>query len=116
MSPTPPAAHDPTTIADGSAVVILAAGEGKRMRSDLAKVLHPLAGAPLLEHVLDACVAAGLARVHVVVGHQADQVRAVFAGRDVVWAHQPTRRGTADAVRCALPALGSATRVLSRSS
>ncbi|MBU2501849.1 NTP transferase domain-containing protein, partial [bacterium] len=55
--------------------VILAAGKGTRMKSDLPKVLHPLSGRPLLDHVLDTVEAAGIGHAVVVVGHQADLVR-----------------------------------------
>ena len=63
------------------AAIILAAGKGTRMKSDLPKVLHPLAGRPLLAHVLDLaqCLEAG--RVVAVVGHQAERVQETFAGR-----------------------------------
>jgi bifunctional UDP-N-acetylglucosamine pyrophosphorylase/glucosamine-1-phosphate N-acetyltransferase len=59
--------------------VILAAGKGTRMNSDLAKVLHPLAGRPLLMHVLDTCVALKVAQKVVVVGHQRDKVEMAAA-------------------------------------
>jgi len=93
--------------------VILAAGEGKRMQSDLAKVLHPLAGRPLLDHVLLACEEAGVARAVVVVGARREQVMAWLATRprgamDVRWAVQSEQRGTGDALRCAFPVVDEA--------
>ncbi|HVY64820.1 MAG TPA: NTP transferase domain-containing protein, partial [Gammaproteobacteria bacterium] len=60
-------------------VVVLAAGQGKRMNSALPKVLQPLAGRPLLEHVLTTARALSPAAIHVVYGHGGDQVRAAFA-------------------------------------
>lgn len=90
-------------------VVILAAGMGKRMHSRLPKVLQPLAGRPMLDHVLDAT--AGLAdrpRI-VVVGHAADVVRARYEGRDdVAFALQAEQLGTGHALMQALPALDAA--------
>ena len=61
-------------------VVILAAGEGKRMKSALPKVLQPIAGRPMLGHVIDAARALSPAGVHVVYGHGGDAVQAAFAG------------------------------------
>ena len=60
-------------------IVILAAGQGKRMRSDLPKVLQPLAGRPLLQHVVDCARELGAAAIHVVYGHGGERVRASFA-------------------------------------
>ena len=85
--------------------VILAAGKGTRMKSDLAKVLHLLAGRPLLEHVLATVRAAGISRSVVVVGHQADRVRECCAGEDLVFVHQEPQLGTGHAVQIAEPAL-----------
>ncbi len=83
-------------------VIILAAGQGKRMRSGLPKVLHPLAGRPLLTHVLDAAAALKPREVRVVHGHGGAQVQAAFAQRPVTWVHQAEQRGTGHAVRLAL--------------
>ncbi len=90
--------------------VILAAGEGKRMQSDLAKVLHPIAGRPLLDHVLLACEEAGVDRAVVVVGARREQVIAWLAARprtamDVRYAVQAEQLGTGHALRCAFPAV-----------
>ncbi len=87
--------------------VILAAGEGKRMKSPLPKVLHELDGVPLVEHVLDLVRGVGLGRSIVVVGHGRDQViSAIGAGRDCEFVVQPEQRGTADAVARAMEVLG----------
>lgn len=96
-----------------SVAILLAAGKGTRMRSDLAKVLHPFAGEPLVVHPLRAARAAGVERSIVVVGHQRERVReAVEAacpradGWVVDFAVQAEQRGTGHAVQCALAALG----------
>ena len=89
------------------AALVLAAGMGKRMNSDLAKVLHPMAGRPLLGHVLDTLSQLGVGRTVVVIGHQRDKVRAAFADRDdLEWAVQAEQRGTGHACMVAEPALG----------
>ena len=94
-------------------VIILAAGEGKRMKSALPKVLLPLAGRPLLAHVLGTARLLRPDAIHVVYGHGGEQVRASFAeARDVVWVHQPQQRGTGDAVRLALANVPERVRVL----
>jgi bifunctional UDP-N-acetylglucosamine pyrophosphorylase/glucosamine-1-phosphate N-acetyltransferase len=93
-------------------VVVLAAGQGTRMRSDLPKVLHPLAGRPLLAHVLDAAHALGAARVCVVYGHGGEAVPAAMSGYVCDWAEQAERLGTAHAVMQAMPAMAAMDRVL----
>ena len=94
-------------------VVILAAGEGKRMKSARAKVLLPLAGRPLLAHVLAAARALSPDAIHIVHGHRGEQVRAAFAGQDdIIWVHQPEQRGTGQAVQLAMARIPDATRVL----
>jgi bifunctional UDP-N-acetylglucosamine pyrophosphorylase/glucosamine-1-phosphate N-acetyltransferase len=80
------------------AIVILAAGVGKRMKSGLVKVLHPLCGRPLVEHVVEAVVPLEPWRIVVVVGRQAEQVRAALLGRQLEFVYQDEPRGTADAV------------------
>ena len=79
--------------------ILLAAGEGKRMKSDLPKVLHEAAGEPLLAHVGRAAHESGLDRVVVVVGRGADRVRELFAHRGWEFVEQPQRLGTGDAVK-----------------
>lgn len=93
-------------------IIILAAGQGTRMRSALPKVLQPLAGRPLLAHVIDSAQALEPAHVHVVVGHGADAVRAAFAGSDVTWVTQTEQLGTGHAVQQAMPAIPNDARVL----
>ncbi|KAB2896883.1 MAG: UDP-N-acetylglucosamine diphosphorylase/glucosamine-1-phosphate N-acetyltransferase [Dokdonella sp.] len=94
-------------------VIILAAGEGKRMKSVRAKVLMPLAGRPMLAHVLDTARALQPARIHVVYGHLGEQVRAAATDLgDITWTHQPEQRGTGHAVRLALPNVPDQARVL----
>src|SRR5579859_6758505 len=84
-------------------VIVLAAGEGKRMKSKKAKVLMPLAGRSLLAHVLEAARALNPQAIHVVYGHGGDQVRAAFEGQDDLrWTLQSQRLGTGHAVREAL--------------
>ncbi len=84
--------------------IVLAAGQGTRMRSRIPKVLHPLAGRPLILHVLDALAAAGVSRPVVVTGHGGDAVEAAIGGRAITARQQP-QRGTGDAVRVGLDAL-----------
>jgi bifunctional UDP-N-acetylglucosamine pyrophosphorylase/glucosamine-1-phosphate N-acetyltransferase len=84
-------------------VVILAAGQGKRMKSDLPKVLQPLAGRPLLGHVLDTAAGLEAAATYVVYGHGGEQVLQAFEGRDVRWALQAEQHGTGHAVMQAMP-------------
>lgn len=87
------------------AVIVLAAGLGKRMRSQQAKVLHRLAGKPLLARVLHTAQQLRPDRVVVVVGHQADEVQRLCGHEGIIFAYQPQQRGTGDAVRAARPAL-----------
>ncbi|MDR1660878.1 MAG: bifunctional UDP-N-acetylglucosamine diphosphorylase/glucosamine-1-phosphate N-acetyltransferase GlmU [Azoarcus sp.] len=86
-------------------VVILAAGQGKRMRSILPKVLQPLAGKPLLAHVLASARALSPRQICVVYGHGGEAVRAQFDAPDIVWAEQSAQLGTGHALRQALPHL-----------
>ncbi|HYN12105.1 MAG TPA: bifunctional UDP-N-acetylglucosamine diphosphorylase/glucosamine-1-phosphate N-acetyltransferase GlmU [Burkholderiales bacterium] len=87
-------------------VIVLAAGLGKRMRSELPKVLHPLGGRPLLAHVLDTVRALAPRRTLVVHGHGAERVRAAFAGSALDWVLQAEQLGTGHAVMQALPQIG----------
>ncbi len=84
-------------------VVILAAGQGKRMRSDLPKVLHPLAGKALLAHVIDTARELGAGRICVVYGHGGEQVREALDAPDLTWARQEPQLGTGHAVLQAMP-------------
>lgn len=85
--------------------VVLAAGKGTRMKSDLPKVLHEIGGRPLLAHVLAAVREARMDRIVVVVGHQAERVAAVFAAEDLSFVEQKPQLGTGHAVQVAAPAL-----------
>jgi bifunctional UDP-N-acetylglucosamine pyrophosphorylase/glucosamine-1-phosphate N-acetyltransferase len=87
------------------AVIILAAGQGTRMRSDTHKVLHPIASRPLLLHLLDRVDALGADRKVVVVGKGRDQVESAIAGREVTVAVQAEQQGTGHAVQQAAEAL-----------
>jgi len=87
------------------AVVILAAGQGTRMRSDTHKVLHPIASRPLLLHLLDRVDALGADKRVVVVGKGREQVEDAIAGRDVAVAFQAEQKGTGHAVQQAAEAL-----------
>jgi len=87
------------------AVVILAAGQGTRMRSDTHKVLHPIASRPLLLHLLDRVDALGAEKRVVVVGKGREQVEQAIAGRDAATAFQAEQKGTGHAVQQAASAL-----------
>jgi bifunctional UDP-N-acetylglucosamine pyrophosphorylase/glucosamine-1-phosphate N-acetyltransferase len=93
------------TQAPDFAVVILAAGQGTRMRSDTHKVLHPIASRPLLLHLLDTVDGIGAKRRVVVVGKGREQVEKALDGRDVTVAHQAEQKGTGHAVLQAKEAL-----------
>ena len=86
-------------------VVILAAGQGKRMASDLPKVLQPLAGRPLLAHVVDTARSLKPDAIHIVHGHGGESVRAAVAGADIRWALQAEQKGTGHAVVQAMPGI-----------
>lgn len=93
-------------------IVILAAGQGKRMHSNLPKVLHPLAGKALLEHVIDTARSLAPQSICVVHGHGGDVVRAATDAPDLRWALQEPQLGTGHAVLQAMPHLGSAATTL----
>ncbi len=94
-------------------VVILAAGEGKRMQSALPKVLQPIAGRPMLAHAIEAARALQPAAIHIVHGHGGDQVRAALADQpDLQWAEQAQQLGTGHAVEQAMPGVPDEARVL----
>ncbi|MEO8161393.1 MAG: bifunctional UDP-N-acetylglucosamine diphosphorylase/glucosamine-1-phosphate N-acetyltransferase GlmU [Arenimonas sp.] len=94
-------------------VVILAAGEGKRMNSAKPKVLLPIAGRPMLAHVIEAARSLGPAAIHVVHGHGGEAVRAAFAGdTDLRWVEQAKQLGTGHAVQQAMPGIPDDARVL----
>jgi bifunctional UDP-N-acetylglucosamine pyrophosphorylase/glucosamine-1-phosphate N-acetyltransferase len=86
-----------------TSIIILAAGQGKRMHSALPKVLQPLAGKPLLAHVIDYSNALGAEDICVVYGHGGDAVKAAFADVPLRWALQSQQKGTGHAVQQAMP-------------
>ena len=94
------------------AVVILAAGQGKRMKSALPKVLQPLAGQPLLRHVLNRARQLQPDSVHVVYGHGGEQVRAAIGDADLQWSLQAEQLGTGHALMQAMPGIGDDALVL----
>jgi bifunctional UDP-N-acetylglucosamine pyrophosphorylase / glucosamine-1-phosphate N-acetyltransferase len=93
-------------------VVILAAGQGKRMHSALPKVLHHLAGRPLLGHVIAAAQRLSPRAIHVVYGHGGEQVRAAFGATPLRWINQAEQLGTGHALRQALPGVAGDATVL----
>ncbi|MDQ7733864.1 bifunctional UDP-N-acetylglucosamine diphosphorylase/glucosamine-1-phosphate N-acetyltransferase GlmU [Halomonas sp. SpR1] len=88
-------------------IVILAAGKGTRMHSQIPKVLHPLAGKPMVQHVMETASGLQPDRTHVVIGHGADQLREALAEQPVKFAMQAEQKGTGHAVAQALEQLGS---------
>lgn len=86
-------------------VIILAAGKGTRMNSRLPKVLQPLAGQPLLGHVLAQAQRLQVERIITVYGHGGEQVKKTFAGQDIEWVEQAEQLGTGHAVQVTLPVL-----------
>ena len=94
------------------AVVILAAGQGKRMKSALPKVLQPLAGQPLLRHVVSRARLLEPDSIHIVYGHGGEQVRAAIGDADLQWALQAEQLGTGHALMQAMPGIGDDALVL----
>jgi len=93
-------------------VVILAAGQGTRMKSSLPKVLHPLAGKPMLGHVIDSARELDPEQIVVVYGHGGEQVRETIPDSDLIWAEQAEQLGTGHAVEQAMPFLQAVDKVL----
>ena len=93
-------------------VVILAAGEGRRMRSALPKVLQALAGRPLLQHVIDTARTLAPSAIHVVYGHGGERVRTALAAAPVSWTRQEQQLGTGHALLQAMPGIPDDHRVL----
>lgn len=93
-------------------VVILAAGQGTRMRSALPKVLHAVAGKPMLGHVIDCARALSPTGIHVVIGHGAELVRQALHAEDINWVMQTEQLGTGHAVAQALPSIETADQIL----
>ncbi|CAA0104263.1 Bifunctional protein GlmU [Zhongshania aliphaticivorans] len=93
-------------------VVILAAGQGSRMRSKLPKVLHNIAGKSMLQHVVDTTEKISADNIHIVIGHGADKVKTSISNPKVQWAIQAEQLGTGHAVNQALPAIAEQSKVL----
>ena len=93
-------------------IVILAAGQGTRMKSRLPKVLHPVAGKPLLEHVVNTAEGLSPSAIHVVIGHGAEAVESALAGHALHWVIQEEQLGTGHAVMQVLPAIAEDSVVL----
>lgn len=93
-------------------VVILAAGQGTRMKSRLPKVLHTVGGKPLLEHVINAAQHLDPAAIHVVIGHGSEQIQQAMARHAIHWVEQTKQLGTGHAVMQALPAISDDSVVL----
>ncbi|MGR5066113.1 bifunctional UDP-N-acetylglucosamine diphosphorylase/glucosamine-1-phosphate N-acetyltransferase GlmU [Photobacterium sp. DNB22_13_2] len=92
--------------------VILAAGKGTRMYSNLPKVLHTLAGKPMAKHVIDTCAGLGANNIHLVYGHGGDQMQAALSAEPVNWVLQAEQLGTGHAVNQACPGLADNEKVL----
>jgi len=92
--------------------VILAAGKGTRMYSNLPKVLHTLAGKPMAKHVIDTCGDLGASHIHLVYGHGGDTMQQVLADEPVSWVLQAEQLGTGHAVNQASPGLADNEKVL----
>lgn len=88
----------PARAEEGFWTIILAAGKGTRMKSGLAKVLHPLCGVPMLSHPIAAARAAGARKIVVVVGHQAQRIRDLFSRDELIFVEQRELLGTGHAV------------------
>ena len=86
-------------------VVVLAAGQGTRMKSDLPKVLHEIGGTPLLSHVIRAAQALDVADITVVYGHGGDRVQSVLSDEKICWVEQSKQLGTGHAVQQAMPSV-----------
>ncbi len=93
-------------------IVILAAGQGKRMQSNRVKVIHQVAGKPMLQHVVDTCKAIDPEQIIVVVGHQSSQVREVMEGQGLSFVEQSEQKGTGHAVQLCLAELHESNDVL----
>ena len=90
--------NDDTLGKQGFSTIILAAGKGKRMKSDLAKVLHPLCGFPMLTYPVATARASGAEKIIVVIGHQAGQIRERFGDQGLIFVEQQEQMGTGHAV------------------
>ena len=93
-------------------VVILAAGKGTRMKSSLPKVLHPIAGKPMVQHIIDTVNTLGAKQINLVYGHGAEQLQSALAHNELNWCHQAEQLGTGHAVQQALPHINDGDDVL----
>src|SRR5262245_18623222 len=94
-------------------IIILAAGQGKRMQSSLPKVLHPLGGKPLLQHVLDTALSCDPESIYIIYGHSGEIVKSHFEHvPKTQWIFQAEQLGTGHAVKQALPYINQDDRVL----
>jgi bifunctional UDP-N-acetylglucosamine pyrophosphorylase/glucosamine-1-phosphate N-acetyltransferase len=93
-------------------IIILAAGQGTRMRSGMPKVLHGLGGRPLLAHVIETARTLDSTDIHVVIGHGAEQVQSAFHDPDIHWVVQEQQLGTGHAVAQVMPAIADDHNVL----
>ena len=93
-------------------VVILAAGKGTRMRSDLPKVLHKVANKPMVEHVIDTARSLKPDAINLIYGHGGDQLQQAIAGDDLTWVEQREQLGTGHAVQQVIPHLKSNEKVI----
>jgi bifunctional UDP-N-acetylglucosamine pyrophosphorylase/glucosamine-1-phosphate N-acetyltransferase len=93
-------------------IVILGAGQGKRMKSALPKVLQPLAGKPLIAHVIESAKRLHADSIHAVYGHGGEQVKEAFASESLKWALQAEQLGTGHAVAQAMPTIPDEHNVL----
>ena len=84
-----------------TAAIILAAGKGTRMKSDMAKIFHEIGGQPMLNYVVDAVRGAGVDKIYVIIGRQAKEVERRFKGSNVHFVHQKQQLGTGHAVKMA---------------
>src|ERR1700722_1672856 len=108
----PPAASGTAPTSAPLSIVILAAGQGKRMQSDIPKVLQPLAGMPMLAHVLGLAARLTPASIHVVYGHGGERVRELFDDGRLCWSLQSRQLGTGDALNQAMPDIPDENQVL----
>lgn len=97
-------------------IVILAAGQGKRMNSALPKVLHKISNKPMLQHVIETAKQLNPSKLVIVYGHGGDQVQTsinnIFANNDFIWAFQDKQLGTGHALKCALQYLDKTAKTL----
>lgn len=93
-------------------IIILAAGDGKRMRSDIPKGLHELAGKPLIQHVIEVAQQLNPDNIYVVYGRRGEQMMSQLQDLQVSWVHQPEPLGTGDAIKKVLPQLNCKHQVL----